>query len=293
MTPRPGAVRRLLAVCQDLLTVPGTDPCLWALGGRGRGACTGGMCRAACLLLAPFSAVPPFIVIAHVAAIGVGLLSGWARASPGAGPAGLTATPVAEARLAGQLLSHLGFWVCEVLAQVLKRLVRQARPVSLASGPVPLASGHGWPSSHTQFMVFCLAYFGCLLVAAGDPGVPASGRRLAACPEAGPLARLLLPPGTSGHAKVALTGLLAALTLLVAIQRLAFQRHFPHQVLAGAWVGLALAIGWLWVVSRPAAWDPALRLARWLLSLPGVLLGPGRLSALGPEPAAATTRADL
>ncbi len=163
------------------------------------------------------------------------------------------------------MLLFAGFVATEVLARSLKHLLRQPRPVDRCQA-LGVCDSHGMPSSHASCMAFAA---GLRLLHVLLPGKAGSKQR-AAGDAVVALARRLW-----AAAEVLALGALAA---LVALSRVHLGYHSTEQVLAGAALGLALAVAWHMRLA------PALE--RLLAGLPHTLVG--RLLLLQPpEPPAA------
>ncbi|KAI4300245.1 hypothetical protein L6164_033642 [Bauhinia variegata] len=115
----------------------------------------------------------------------------------------------------------LGLLISQVVNEVIKTSVQQARPETCAL--LEMCDSHGWPSSHSQYMFFFAIYF-TLLTSRGI-GFWDSKNNLF------------------------LNFLTWSLALLTMHSRVYLGYHTVAQVFAGASLGIFLGASWFWVVN--------------------------------------------
>ncbi|KAK6541807.1 hypothetical protein TWF694_007588 [Orbilia ellipsospora] len=110
------------------------------------------------------------------------------------------------------ILACAGQLGCEAVNYVLKRVIKEARPINLQG------KGYGMPSSHAQFMFFFATYIS-LWLAARNKSIPKQLKPL-----------LLIA--------------LFALATSIASSRVYLQYHTVKQVLVGVAAGIVIGLGW-------------------------------------------------
>uniref|UniRef100_A0A0C9SAW0 TSA: Wollemia nobilis Ref_Wollemi_Transcript_1688_1227 transcribed RNA sequence n=1 Tax=Wollemia nobilis TaxID=56998 RepID=A0A0C9SAW0_9CONI len=115
----------------------------------------------------------------------------------------------------------MGMLISEFLNQLTKKSVQQARPETCLA--LEMCDSHGWPSSHSQFMMFFAVYLNLLAY----KGIGLSGKG----------SRILV--GTLGW----------VLAFLTMYSRVYLGYHTVEQVFAGGTLGLFLGILWFWFVN--------------------------------------------
>ncbi|GLJ35217.1 hypothetical protein SUGI_0708670 [Cryptomeria japonica] len=115
----------------------------------------------------------------------------------------------------------LGMLISEFLNQFIKKSVQQARPETCLA--LEMCDSHGWPSSHSQFMMFFAVYLGHL--AYRGLGLSGKGTRLT-------------------------VGLLPwPFAFLTMYSRVYLGYHTVGQIFAGGLLGLFLGTIWFWFVN--------------------------------------------
>ncbi|KAI4349185.1 hypothetical protein L6164_009811 [Bauhinia variegata] len=115
----------------------------------------------------------------------------------------------------------LGLLISQVVNEVIKKSVQQARPETCAL--LEMCDSHGWPSSHSQYMFFFAIYF-TLLTSRGIGFWNSKNNSF-------------------------LNFLTWSLALLTMYSRVYLGYHTVAQVFAGASLGIFLGASWFWVVN--------------------------------------------
>lgn len=116
----------------------------------------------------------------------------------------------------------VGLLICETSNQVIKSIVREPRPITC--GLLEACESYGWPSGHSQFMVFFAIYLTCLAT--------------------------FNFKFSADYVRKVTIGLPWALAPLVMYSRVYLGYHSVTQVLAGASLGVVLGSSWFWCVHR-------------------------------------------
>ncbi|CAN1135459.1 Lipid phosphate phosphatase gamma [Linum perenne] len=116
----------------------------------------------------------------------------------------------------------IGLLISQVVNEVVKTTVQQARPVTCEL--LEMCDSHGWPSSHSQYMFFFATYFTMLMVR--GIGLAESIR----------------------HKALAFY-MAWSMAVLTMYSRVYLGYHTVAQVFAGATLGLVLGGTWFWVVN--------------------------------------------
>jgi dolichyldiphosphatase len=124
------------------------------------------------------------------------------------------------------LLMFAGQMACEVFNLILKRILKEERPIQMHG------KGYGMPSSHAQFVAFFSMSLALFLLFRHQP-----------------------KPATPSHTpysmaeRVGLSFLAIVGAGLVACSRIYLNYHTPKQVLVGCFAGVVSAFGWFFVTS--------------------------------------------
>ncbi|KAL3691560.1 hypothetical protein R1sor_005211 [Riccia sorocarpa] len=116
----------------------------------------------------------------------------------------------------------LGLFISEAINQVIKKAVKEARPLTCEL--LEMCDSHGWPSSHSQFMCFFSIYLSLLA-----------------------LRRFHFSDSFSKYFTVFISW---PFTLVTIYSRVYLGYHSVSQVIAGSTVGLLLGAGWFIIVNR-------------------------------------------
>ncbi|CAM8961796.1 unnamed protein product [Rhodiola kirilowii] len=115
----------------------------------------------------------------------------------------------------------LGLLISQFVNELIKKSVQQARPETCIL--LEMCDSHGWPSSHSQFMLFFAVYFSLMTWRGIGLG--------------------------SGRTKWVFDFLNWSLAVLTMYSRVYLGYHTVAQVFAGASLGIVLGASWFWVVN--------------------------------------------
>ncbi|KAF2156250.1 DOLPP1 protein [Myriangium duriaei CBS 260.36] len=154
-------------------------------------------------------------------------------------------TLIWSTREAEVLMMFAGQMGCEAVNWVLKRWIREERPMRMNG------KGYGMPSSHAQFVAFFAVSLTLFLLARHNPHAPNASKTH-------------IP--TKFWERLLLSLLVAGVCAAVAQSRIYLNYHTPKQVMVGCCAGAVIAVGWFVVTSymRYSGW------LEWILELPPV-----------------------